>query len=141
MRIAAGIVSALLLASGCMMADAQAPAAEFHIISRDRAKFRGSHVVMREERPGFVAVVYCQNRFWVRPATVAWSEREAENGFQLALETNADGRWRPVCLDPQKQVTTKDLNLPPQVERNLTGSGPVQREFRFQEIRRSFNGR
>ncbi|NBN62112.1 hypothetical protein GWI72_05810 [Microvirga tunisiensis] len=114
---------------------------EFHIISRDKMnRFRGSHQLLRRPQDGFVQVLYCDQVYWVRPQTVAWTEREAERGFGLAIETNRGNGWRPVCQDPQAQVTLKDLNLSPREERAVT-TAPGARQFRFQEIQRGFDNR
>ncbi len=98
-------------------------------------------MVLRREHQGFVAVEYCGSKFWVRPTTVAWTQKEADDGFELNLESNANGRWQAVCRNPQEQVKIEDLNLPAHVERGLTGDPAPPREFRFQEIRRAFTGR
>lgn len=119
----------------------QQQSGEFHIISRDKGRFRGSHVVLRREQQGFMAVEYCGSQFWVRPTTVAWTQKEADDGFELNLESNTSGRWQAVCRNPHKHVKVQDLNLPTHVERSLTGEAPPPREFRFQEIRRAFTGR
>lgn len=139
--IAVSVLPVAAVAQTAAQTAGQPQAEEFHIISRDNGRFRGSHVVLRREQQGFMAVEYCGSQFWVRPTTVAWTQKEADDGFELNLESNTSGRWQAVCRNPHKQVTVQDLNLPTHVERSLTGDAPPPREFRFQEIRRAFTGR
>ncbi|MCY1707382.1 hypothetical protein [Pannonibacter sp. SL95] len=123
------------------MANSARTAEEFHIISRDKMnRFRGSHQLLRRPQVGFVQVMYCDTVYWVRPRTVAWSEQEADLGYALAIETNLGTGWSPVCMNPQQQVTLKDLDLAPKDEK-AAAKEPVQRKFRFQEIRKSFEAR
>ncbi|MEH0073122.1 hypothetical protein V6L76_00850 [Pannonibacter sp. Pt2] len=139
--IAVSVLPAVGLAQTAVQSAGQPQSGEFHIISRENGRFRGSHVVLRREQQGFVAVEYCGSTFWVRPTTVAWTQKEAEDGYELNLESSANGRWQAVCRDPHTQVKVQDLNLPANVERGLTGDARPPREFRFQEIRRAFTGR
>jgi hypothetical protein len=135
------LTAVLSFAAPPVAADVSRLPKEFHIISRDTMKrFRGSHQVLRRAQVGFVQVIYCDTTYWVRPRTVAWTQQEAERGYALAIETNQGTGWAAICLNPQDQVTLRDLHLNTREEK-AAATEPVPRKFRFQEIRRSFEGR
>lgn len=85
---------------------------DFYMISRDNfGNFVGSHKIFNREYPGLRLVTYCNRQYWVRPFTVAWSQIEVQNKREVRVEFNQSKGWRPICEQPERQVTLKDLGI------------------------------
>jgi len=114
-------------------------AGDTYIISRDGQDFRGSHRIYNRMSDGLIAVEYCGRSYWVRYATVAWTQLEVELERVVRVEFNWGKGWRPICDHPEEQVTLQDLgvNEDPRVIVQNDGAS-VRRVNRFAVIRESF---
>lgn len=140
-----------LLASGFLIASATSPLAQsaipkigdIYIISRDDNRiFRGSHRIYTRKSEGMVEVKYCNRSYWVRAATVAWTQLEVEQGFVIRVEFNKGKGWRPICDHPEEQVTLKDIGISEDPRVVIQNGGPtVDKVNRFAAIREAFNPR
>ncbi|MES0881985.1 hypothetical protein [Roseibium sp. SCP14] len=135
------IASTISLASTSALAGSELPqAGDTYIISRDDNRmFRGSHKIYNRRSEGLVEVQYCGRSYWVRYATVAWTQLEVEQDYAVRVEYNWGKGWRPICNHPEEQVTLKDLGVAedPRVVVQNDGAS-VQRVNRFAAIRDSF---
>ena len=133
--------STIVLASTDAFAGSELPqAGDTYIISRDDNRvFRGSHRIYNRRADGLVEVQYCGRSYWVRYATVAWTQLEVEQDFAVRVEYNWGKGWRPICNHPEEQVSLKDLGVSedPRVVVQNDGAS-VQRVNRFAAIRESF---
>jgi hypothetical protein len=85
---------------------------DFFLISRGSdGEFRGSHKIFHRQANGLRLVTYCTREYWVRPYTVAWTQLEVENERVVRVEFNRRKGWRPICENPEEQVTLKDLGI------------------------------
>ncbi len=85
---------------------------DFYLISRDRGgQFVGSHKLFLEDAQGLSKVTYCDRDYFVRSFTVAWTQVESERGHTVQLEFNFGRGWRPICREPEQQVTLDDLGI------------------------------
>lgn len=85
---------------------------DFYLISRSGdGEFRGSHKIFHRQADGLRQVTYCEREYWVRPFTVAWTQLEVENERVVRVEFNRGKGWRPICENPEEQVTLKDLGI------------------------------
>lgn len=133
----------ILALSTWTAAHAQAATASFFIRSHKAdGTFHGYHEILREKRPGFVEVRYCDQTFYVRPTTVLWTEREAEAGRQMAVELNRADDREILCTTPEAQVQLEDLGMKKARIRELRGNNePLNmRSSRMHVIRDAFKG-
>lgn len=85
---------------------------DFYLISRNAdGEFHGSHKIFNRSSDGLRLVTYCNREYWVRPYTVAWTQIEVENKREVRVEFNRSKGWRPICEQPEEQVTLKDLGI------------------------------
>ncbi|MBD1545767.1 hypothetical protein [Roseibium aggregatum] len=85
---------------------------DFYLISRNAdGEFVGSHKIFHRPSPGLRLVTYCNREYWVRPYTVAWTQLEVERRREVRVEFNRSKGWRPICEQPEQQVTLKDLGI------------------------------
>ncbi|WP_346896823.1 hypothetical protein [uncultured Roseibium sp.] len=85
---------------------------DFYLISRNAdGEFLGSHKIFRRSSDGLRQVTYCNREYWVRPYTVAWTQLEVEKNREVRVEFNRSKGWRPICEQPEEQVTLKDLGI------------------------------
>ncbi|MEP3047825.1 MAG: hypothetical protein ABJL55_18790 [Roseibium sp.] len=111
------------------------------IISRDNHhSFRGSHKIYNRTSEGLVEVQYCNRPYYVRYATVAWTQLETESGNVVRIEMNRGKGWRPICDNPEEQVTLKKLGVTedPKVVAHL-GRLPLDPISRFVAIKNAFS--
>ncbi|MGS4883914.1 hypothetical protein [Roseibium sp. MB-4] len=111
-----------------------------YIISRDGHRiFRGSHQIYNRMAEGLVEVTYCQRSYWVRYATVAWTQLEVDRGYELRVEYNRGKGWRPICANPEEQVTLADLGINEDPRLIIQEDGPLVNPIsRFAAISKSF---
>ena len=132
--------SALVLSGTTAFSGSDIPEpGDTYIISRDGHSFRGSHRIYNRMADGLVPVQYCGRSYWVRYATIAWTQLEVEQEFTVRVEFNRGKGWRPICDHPEVQVTLKGLGIiddPRLVVQNDSVS--VQKVNRFSVIRRAF---
>jgi hypothetical protein len=106
------LLLALLCLAGPVRADALPVPGDIYLISRDRfGIFVGSHKLYQEDSRGLTKVSYCQRDYFVRSHSVAWAQLEGERGNTVRIEYNFGRGWRPICENPQRQVTLKDLGI------------------------------
>ncbi|MTI45755.1 hypothetical protein JM93_00616 [Roseibium hamelinense] len=108
------IVSGLLIAAGTSGVSASGipSVGDFYLIARtDAGMFRSSHKIFKRPSRGLHEVVYCNRTYWVRPYTVAWSEIQVEGGWHVRVEYNQGKGWFPICEDPERQVSLKDIGI------------------------------
>ncbi|MEJ8476789.1 hypothetical protein [Roseibium algae] len=92
-------------------------------MSRDKkGDFTGSHQIFQTEKPNTYKVIYCEQNYWVRIHTIAWSQVESENQRTIQIEYNFGKGWRPICLNPERQVTLLDLGISLEPRRVLESS-------------------
>jgi hypothetical protein len=137
-----------LLAGGAFVlacANAQAGSAipkpgDTYIISRDGNKlFRGSHRIYDRMAEGLVQVQYCGRSYWVRYATVAWTQLEVQQEYEVRVEFNRGKGWRPICDHPEEQVTLEDLGVEDDPRLVVQNDGStINRVNRFSVIREAF---
>ncbi|MTH96882.1 hypothetical protein [Roseibium sp. RKSG952] len=85
---------------------------DYYLIARSSEnQFRSSHKIFVRPSDGLRKVTYCNRTYWVRPYTVAWSQIQVENELQVRVEYNGGKGWRPICEDPERQVTLSDLGI------------------------------
>lgn len=111
-----------------------------YIISRDHNRvFRGSHRIYVRKADGLVEVKYCNRSYWVRYATVAWTQLEVEQDYAVRVEFNWGKGWRPICDHPEQQVTLRDLGISEDPRVVIQNDGPtIDKINRFAAIRDSF---
>ncbi|WP_428642909.1 hypothetical protein [Roseibium sp.] len=114
--------------------------ADIFIISRDENHvFRGSHKIYDRMSEGLIEVKYCGYSYYVRYATVAWTQLEVERDYVVRVEFNRGKGWRPICDHPEQQVTLKDLGVEEDPRLVIQNDGTTeQRVNRFAVIRDSF---
>lgn len=131
-------LAALLFAGSGALAGNEIPQqGDTYIISRDNADmFRGSHRIYTRMSDGLVEVSYCGRSYWVRYATIAWTQLEVEQDNIVRIEHNWGKGWRPICEHPEEQVTLQDLgiNEDPRMVVYNDGTTP-QKVNRFAAIR------
>ncbi|WP_420332443.1 hypothetical protein [Roseibium sp.] len=132
----------LLISSTHAGAQSEIPTVgDTYIISRDdNRNFRGSHRIYNRQSDGLVEVEYCNRSYWVRYATVAWTQLEVENDYEVRVEFNWGKGWRPICDRPDQQVTLEGLGIsddPRVVIQN--GGTALDKANRFAAIRDAFN--
>lgn len=89
-----------------------AVAEDMYAISRKAdGKFHASHRLYEASGKNLHEVVLCGRPYFVRPATVAWMNYEADEGRSVQLEYNVGKGWVEVCRDPAKQVTLADIGI------------------------------
>jgi hypothetical protein len=103
---------ASLFPGNVAFADAVPQSGDVYLISRDRnGVFAGSHKLFREDSYALKQVTYCNKRYFVRRQSVAWTELEAARGNVVQVEYNFGRGWHPICANPEKQVSLKDLGI------------------------------
>ncbi|WP_306144070.1 hypothetical protein [Roseibium sp. MMSF_3412] len=117
---------ATLLAALCVAtvshADSLPKPGDYYLISRDHAgKFIGSHKLFKNESADTKRVSYCGNEYFVRDSSVAWTELEAEFGHIVHVEFNFGKGWRPICANPEREVTLADLGITMDAREVLAG--------------------
>ena len=141
------LIHRALLAAGAIIVSGTAAysgseipiAGDTYIISRDGHSFRGSHRIYDRQSEGLVAVQYCGRSYWVRYATVAWTQLEVEQDFKVRVEFNRGKGWRPICDHPEEQVTLQDLGVADDPRIVIQSDGAtVQSVNRFSVIREAF---
>ena len=141
------IQRALLAAGTLLMAGTNAYAGsnapqhgDTYIISRDENHaFRGSHRIYNRNADGLVPVKYCGRSYYVRYATVAWTQLEVEQDYTVRVEFNRGKGWRPICEHPEEQVTLTSLGVMEDPRVILQDDGAsVKSVNRFAAIRDSF---
>lgn len=113
------------------------------IISRDDNRtFRGSHRIYNRQSDGLVEVKYCGRSYWVRYATVAWTQLEVQQQFKVRVEYNRGRGWRPICDHPEEQVTLAGLGVSEDPRIVMQNDGVVKDQVsRFAAIRDAFSPR
>ncbi len=135
------VASVLIMAAADAFAESDLPkAGDTYIISRDEYHgFRGSHRIYDRMSEGLVEVEYCGRPYWVRFATVAWTQLEVERENAVRVEFNRGKGWQPICAHPERQVTLLDLGVQEDPRIVVQNDGvPVQRVSRFAAIRDTF---
>lgn len=137
--LAAGL--ALVCSSPSQAQEGQMRAGDTHIISRDGHQvFRGSHRIYNRMSDGLVEVTYCKRSYWVRYATVAWTQLEVDRGYEVRVEFNRGKGWRPICAHPEEQVTLADLGIHEDPRLIIQEDGPLVDPInRFAAISKSFS--
>lgn len=83
-----------------------------YMISRGSyGEFVGSHKIYRQNSEGLHKVSYCGTDYWVLPYTVAWTQIEVERNRSVKVEYNFGKGWRPVCNNPESEVSLNDLGI------------------------------
>jgi len=128
------IVSALLMA-GTARAGAIPQPGDFYLISRDRSGiFVGSHKLFQDYTTGLKQVTYCRRAYYVRSHSVAWTQLEAELGHTVRVEYNFGRGWRPICDNPERQVTLKDIGINASARDVLAGEADEKPKSRLAAI-------
>lgn len=113
------------VAGGAARADAFPRPGDFYLISRnDSGVFVGSHKLFRDQSKGLTKVSYCRRSYFVRSHSVAWSLLEAERGNTVRIEYNFGRGWRPICENPERQVTLKDIGVSESAREVLAAEAP-----------------
>ncbi|MHA7772865.1 hypothetical protein [Roseibium sp. M-1] len=108
----ATLLAALVCVGGTVQAGAVPQPGDFYLISRDRGgNFVGSHKLFPENTGGLEQVSYCNRDYFVRSHSVAWTQLEVERGNTVRLEFNFGRGWRPICDNPERQVTLEDIGI------------------------------
>ena len=112
----------LVLFTGSTHAGAIPRPGDFFLISRnDGGVFVGSHKLFEKFSSGLTKVSYCNRDYFVRTQSVAWTQIESKRGNTVSLEFNFGRGWRPICLEPENQVTLKDFGITMSAEDFLKG--------------------
>lgn len=121
-------------------ADTPTPFRDTYIISRDaNSTFLGSHKLYSRMSDGLVEVSYCDRSYWVRYATVAWTQLESGRGHAVQIEFNRGKGWRPICSHPEDQVNLKGLGIAEDPRVVIQNDGAqINRINRFTAIRQFF---
>lgn len=131
---------ALCLAGTAANAGNAAPViGDTYLISRDGQNFRGSHKIYNRMSDGLIEVQYCGRSYYVRYATVAWTQLEVEQDYEVRVEFNWGKGWRPICEHPEEQVTLEGLGVSedPRIVVQNDGAS-ILRVNRFAAIRDAF---
>lgn len=136
----------LLVAGGLCLAGTMAhaggeipTAGDTYLISRDGQNFRGSHRIYDRMSEGLIAVEYCGRSYFVRYATVAWTELEVQRNYEVRVEYNWGKGWRPICEHPEEQVTLAGLGVTEDPRVVVQNDGASVRSVnRFAVIREAF---
>jgi len=130
----------LAAATGAVALDIPAPGDFFMISRNSEGTFSGAHKIYAKKAEGLRRVTYCRREYWVRPITVAWTEVEVDNKRIVRVENNRGKGWRPVCENPEQQVTLADLGIDLDARQMLLlGEENYSRGARFKKILSSFN--
>ncbi|MCV0427477.1 MAG: hypothetical protein K5905_18620 [Roseibium sp.] len=122
MKKFSAIFTFLCLLTGSVHAGAIPRPGDFFLISRnDGGIFVGSHKLFEEYSSGLTKVSYCQRDYFVRAQSVAWTQIESKRGNTVRIELNFGRGWRPICLEPETQVTLKDFGISISAEDFLKG--------------------
>jgi hypothetical protein len=123
MKTFSALLIALMLTGGSANAGTIPQLGDFYLISRDNAGvFVGSHKLFVDWSNGLSEVSYCDRNYFVRPQSVAWTQLESERGNTVRIEYNFGKGWRPICLEPESQVTLLDLGITMSAEDILSGA-------------------
>jgi len=108
----ATLLATLVCTCGAVQAGALPQPGDFYLISRDRGgKFVGSHKLFLTNTGDLKQAAYCKRDYFVRSHTVAWTQLEAERGHTVRVEFNFGRGWRPICDNPERQVTLEDIGI------------------------------
>ncbi|WP_417683802.1 hypothetical protein [Roseibium sp.] len=137
---AAAITVSMLLGSAHAGGSSIPKPGDFYMIARDSAgEFAGSHKIFHRQSSGLYKVRYCQREYWVRAHTIAWTQVEVENNRRVKVEFNFGKGWRPLCENPERQVTLADIGLTEDARMILSQSeAQVGALSRFSAISNSF---
>jgi len=106
------LLAAIICTGGAAKADAVPQPGDFYLISRDRSGiFVGSHKLFQDYSRGLKQVAYCHRDYYVRSHSVAWTQVETERGNTVRIEYNFGRGWRPICDNPERQVTLQDIGI------------------------------
>jgi hypothetical protein len=124
-------VATLCLSAGAFAETLPQPG-DFYLISRDpNGKFLGSHKLFKEYASETYQMAYCSNQYFVRGSSIAWTQLEAERGNVVHVEFNFGRGWRPICPNPERQVTLADIGVTMSAREYLAsleeGETPVNR--------------
>ncbi len=113
---------------------------DFYLIARnDGGDFTGSHKIFPKQTDGLYEVTYCGRSYWVRAHTIAWTQVAVENRKQVRVEFNFGKGWRPICENPDQQVTLADIGVTREArEVLLTDESKIKGKNRFSVISDSF---
>lgn len=143
MRLFLAISAFGLMMSAGALAQDTGVADEFSIISRDtKGTFLGSHKIFKRPAKGMKKVSYCDQDYWVRPYTVAWTQTEVENRRIVRVEYSTGRGWRPICANPQRQVTLEDIGIKQDASDIIYFGGlksPSQGQTIFDSMKRSLS--
>jgi hypothetical protein len=120
-----------------------AVAEDMYAISRKAdGKFHASHRLYEASGKNLHEVVLCGRSYFVRPATVAWMNYEADEGRSVQLEYNVGKGWVEVCRDPAKQVTLADIGIDASDNYEVMSASDLAltRAERFKNISKAFAG-
>lgn len=127
MKLSLATLLATLCAATVSHADSLPKPGDYYLISRDHSgKFLGSHKLFKKGSADLKQVTYCGNEYFVRESSVAWTELEAEFGRTVHVEFNFGKGWRPICANPEREVTLADLGITMDAREVLAGvsTGP-----------------
>lgn len=135
--LAAGAYS--LACTGAIAGGGTPITGDTYLISRDGQHFRGSHRIYERMSDGLIEVEYCGRSYWVRYATVAWTQLEVEQKYEVRVEFNWGKGWRPICEHPEEQVTLQGLGVSedPRIVVQDDGAS-IRRVNRFAVISKAF---
>ncbi|MEM9635816.1 MAG: hypothetical protein AAGA50_31135 [Pseudomonadota bacterium] len=123
MKKFSALLITLLITGGSAIAGAIPQPGDFYLISRDKTGiFVGSHKLFMDQANGLTKVAYCDRNYFVRAQSVAWTQLESERGNTVRIEYNFGRGWRPICLEPENQVTLLDLGITTSAKDLLAGS-------------------
>ncbi|TYC58711.1 hypothetical protein FMN50_09715 [Rhodobacterales bacterium] len=106
------MLAVTVCASGSAFAGGIPQPGDFYLISRDRfGDFVGSHKLFVKYSDGLTKVAYCRRPYFVRTNSVAWTQIEVERGNVVQIEFNFGRGWRPICANPERQVTLTDIGV------------------------------
>ncbi|MTI16096.1 hypothetical protein E1162_02455 [Rhodobacteraceae bacterium RKSG542] len=115
--------------------------ADLYLISRDlQGHFFASHRVFNEEKEGYRHVSFCEDDYWIKPYSVAWSKWEEKQGRTVNIEGNLGQGWKIACAMPTRQVSLSDVGIYVSLEDAMTTKQPEKhRANRFTAIRQTFS--
>ena len=120
------VILSCLAAGNAAHADSAPKKGDIFLISRDgRGVFAGSHKLYDKYAHSLKQVTYCNQIYYVRRQTVAWTQLEAERGNVVRIEYNFGRGWRPICENPETQVSLKDLGIEKSAEDVVQGRDEV----------------
>jgi hypothetical protein len=118
-----------------------ASAEETYAISRKKdGSFHASHRLYEGRGDNLHEVSLCGRPYYVRAATVAWMNYEAEEGRRVGLEFNVGKGWVQVCKDPALQISLADIGVKGEDHEVMRASDvAINRQQRFKHISQAFS--